>query len=189
MATQDNVSVRDASGVTVWQRAYAKDGAKALAPFIPEIGETSDAAWDGTSAGGVIGVLKAIWTRLSGVGIKVGSSALSVTNPLFVSLSNGASGVSPVTGSFTATGQSASFAPVCGRSFNVSLLGTFVASVRLERSFDGGVTWLPLTAQGISLCVWTVPVSESWDEAEYGVLYRLNCTAYTSGTVSYRVSQ
>lgn len=192
MATQSNISVRDASGVTVWQRAYAKDGAKALAPFIPEIGETSDAAWDGTSAGGVIGVLKAIWTRLSGVGIKVGSSALSVTNPLFVSLSNGASGVSPVTGAFTATGYSAPFTPIPGRPFNFSgwldVSGSFVGTITLERSFDGGVTKLPLTALGSPLFSLTTPFSEREQEDESGVQFFLRCTAFTSGKMNYRIS-
>ena len=99
------------------------------------------------------------------------------------------SGRAPVTGTFTATGQSSSFTPVCGRSFNVSLWGTFSGGAQLERSFDGGTTWLPITAAGTQLYKWTGPASEVVDEAEYGVLYRLNCTAYTSGTINYRISQ
>lgn len=102
---------------------------------------------------------------------------------------SGASGVPAVTGAFAGTGQSASFGPLVGRPFNISLWGTFAATVRLERSFDAGVTWLPLTAQGIALCVWTGPVSESWEEGEANVLYRLSCTAFSSGPVNYRVSQ
>lgn len=188
MATQSNISVRDASGVTVWQRAYTKDGAKALAPFIPEIGETSDATWDGTSSGGMISILKAIWNRLGGVGIKVGSSTLSVTNPMFVSLSNGASGLSPVTGLFNATGYSAPFAPIAGRAFNFTATGTFVGTIVLVRSFDGGVTKVPLTALGSSLYTFTGPFSESYTEDESGVQYFLQCSAYTSGTINYRLS-
>lgn len=101
-----------------------------------------------------------------------------------------------VTGTFTATGQSTGFPPrpsLGGVSpsagFNVSLWGTFVGSVQLERSFDNGTTWLPLTAAGTPLYVWTAPASEVCEEPEAGVLYRLNCTAYTSGTVNYRLSQ
>lgn len=91
-----------------------------------------------------------------------------------------------VTGTFAATGQSASFAPL-GRDFNVSLWGTFVGSVQLERTFDNGANWLPITADGTQLYVWTAPASESASDPEQQPVYRLNCTAYTSGTVNYRI--
>jgi hypothetical protein len=101
--------------------------------------------------------------------------------------------VKPLTGSFTGTGQSATFRPFPAKyphaGFNVTLRGTFVATVRLERSFDDGVTWDPLTAAGTPMFVFTGPASEIQEEPEEGVLYRLNCTAYTSGTVDYRLSQ
>ena len=100
-----------------------------------------------------------------------------------------ASALAPVTGTFVATGQSPSFAPLGGRGFNASLWGTFSASVQLERSFDKGTTWLPLTANGTAIEKFTAPCSESLQEDEDGVLYRFNCTAYTSGTVNYRLSQ
>jgi len=99
------------------------------------------------------------------------------------------SGLTPVTGAFTAMGVSASFAPKAGRGLNPSLWGTFVGTVRLERSFDGGTTWLPLTANGNAMVTLTAPCSEQWQEDETGVLYRWNCTAYTSGTIYYRISQ
>lgn len=189
MATQNNIQVRDGNGSIITRRAFDKDGARADAPFIPEIGETSDAAWDGTSSSGAIGILKAIWSRLSGVGLKVGSNALSITNPIFVTLANGASGVSSVTGTFTAVGYSAPFTPTPGRPFNLSAWGTFVGTVTLERSFDGGVTKLPLTALGSSLFSLTAPFSEIVQEDEYGVQYFLRCTAFSSGTINYRISQ
>jgi hypothetical protein len=97
-----------------------------------------------------------------------------------------------VTGTFTATGQSASFTPTVGigklvPAFNMSLWGTFVATIALERSFDAGTTWLPLTALGNAIS-FTGAATEVFDEPESGVIYRLNCTAYTSGTVNYRLS-
>jgi len=98
-----------------------------------------------------------------------------------------------ITGTFGATGQSASLCPKQGDyhhqsySFNMSLWGTFVGTVQLERSFDNGTTWLPITALGSSI-TFTAPASESFEEPEVGVIYRLNCTAYTSGTVNYRLS-
>ena len=95
---------------------------------------------------------------------------------------------------FTATGQSASFladgiGDLVDRAFNISLWGTFVATVQLERSFDNGTTWLPLTANGSQVYRFSAPCSEPCDETEAGVLYRLNCTSFTSGTVNYRISQ
>lgn len=98
------------------------------------------------------------------------------------------SGRAPVTGTFGATGASASFSPVCGRDFNVAISGTFVGVAQLERSFDGS-TWFPITAHGVQLYAWSSPAAESFCEPEYGVLYRWNCTAYTSGTINYRISQ
>lgn len=99
-----------------------------------------------------------------------------------------------LTGTFTATGQSASFQPDgiddrAGIQFNVSLWGTFVGTVQLERSFDNGTTWLPITSAGAAAFKYTAPASESVSEPEADTLYRLNCTAYTSGTVNYRLSE
>ncbi len=63
------------------------------------------------------------------------------------------------------------------------------ATIQLERSFDGGKTWIVCNSGG-SLAKWTggSPVSLSFGEPERGVLYRLNCTAYSSGTVNWRIS-
>jgi hypothetical protein len=92
----------------------------------------------------------------------------------------------PVTGTFAATGQSAkgSFKGC----FNLTISGTFVATMRLERTFDDGTTWHPCT-QGGQIIYLTGPCSEVINEPGSGVNYRLNCTAYTSGTVTYRLSQ
>lgn len=98
-----------------------------------------------------------------------------------------------VAGTFVATGQSASFAPAVdprgtnGGAFNITLSGTFVATVKLQRSFDNGTNWNDLTAVGVAIGTFTTAVSEVWVEPEAGVIYRLNCTAYTSGTVTYRL--
>lgn len=100
-----------------------------------------------------------------------------------------ASGKDPVIGAFTGTGRSAPFVPVPGRNFNISVWGGFTATVRLERSFDGGTTYLPVTADSNGLLTFTGPVSEQWNEPEAGVSYTLNCTAFTSGPVNFRISQ
>jgi len=108
--------------------------------------------------------------------------------PQAVCFNNSPSGKTATTGAFTATGQSTVFSPIAGRSFNITLSGTFAATVQLERSFDGS-NWFPITANGTQLEKFTAAVSEQWSDDEAGVQYRLNCTAYTSGTVSYRISQ
>lgn len=98
-------------------------------------------------------------------------------------------GTNVVSGTFTSTGTSPAFTPRPQYMFNVSLWGTFVGTVSLERSFDLGTTWLPLTANGVSIESFTAPCSEQLQEDELKVQYRFNCTAYTSGTINYRLSQ
>jgi hypothetical protein len=80
---------------------------------------------------------------------------------------------------------------VARRDLHLALSGTFVATVVLERSFDAGTTWLPVFHQnGGAAISFTAPVCMLIDcGLEDGVLHRLNCTAYTSGTVTYRISQ
>lgn len=101
------------------------------------------------------------------------------------------SGVTPVTGTFSGTGSSANFTPVysASRYINLTISGTFVATMQFKRSFDNGVTWFPLTADGTLISQFTSPVSEQFSETESGVLYKLECTAYTSGSPVYRISQ
>lgn len=98
-----------------------------------------------------------------------------------------------ITGSFGATGQSDSMSPNCTPSFaklcNVELSGTFVGSAQLERLLPGETVWKPITANGTQMYAWTAPASEQFTESEPGTLYRLNCTAWTSGTINYRISQ
>lgn len=95
--------------------------------------------------------------------------------------------VTTVEGSFTATGQSG--LGLFAGLFNVTLSGTFVATVHLERSFDSGSTWHPCTDASGFATSWAAPLSITCAEPERGVRYRLNCTSYTSGTVTYRISQ
>ena len=51
------------------------------------------------------------------------------------------------------------------------------------------MTWLPITAAGAQLYKWTAPASESNQDDEANVQYRLDCTVFTSGAASYRISQ
>lgn len=125
------------------------------------------------------------------------------------------SAITIVSGTFTATGQSGAgvmgaasgknstqFSPYGNfqqgqtapqtffRDFNLALWGTFAGTIQLEKSFNGGTTWLPINEDNTGTpAAYTGPVCLSGFEPEYGVLYRWNCTAYTSGTVNYRISQ
>lgn len=101
-----------------------------------------------------------------------------------------------VSGQFTGTGTSGYF--LVWGPFNVLVYGSggpngnWNATVRLERCFDGGTTWVVCGIGGAGQqAVWSTPnqdVSVVAGEPERGVLYRLNCTVYTSGTINYRLS-
>ena len=73
--------------------------------------------------------------------------------------------------------------------FNASLQGTFTATVKLKRSFDGGTNYETVSKDSSGAeASFTAPVSLSIYEQEKGVLYAWECTAYTDGTVNYRIS-
>jgi hypothetical protein len=101
-----------------------------------------------------------------------------------------------VTGTFSATGQSPSYTPnvstypaVPKIGFNFTMQSaSFVGAVQLERSMDNGVSWNLFTVNGIVLYKFTGAVSEIIGEEEQGVLWRANCTSFTSGSASYRFS-
>lgn len=95
-----------------------------------------------------------------------------------------------LSGQFSGVAASAGIA--CFGKFNISLWGG-TGTVQIERSFDGGTTWIPLSKDySGAIASYNVtaaaPVSLIADEPESGVLYRLNCTAWTSA-VSYRISR
>ena len=85
-----------------------------------------------------------------------------------------------ITESFTATGQSSEDG-VFG-DFSLSIGGTFVGTVTVERSFDDGSTWNIIET-------FTAVVEQVGLEASFSVKYRFNCTAFTSGTIVARLTQ
>jgi hypothetical protein len=96
--------------------------------------------------------------------------------------------VEVLTGSFTATGTATPRALL--GDFNIALWGTFVGTVAVERSFDGGTTFIAVARDTSgTAATFTAATSLSISEPERSVLYRLNCTAFTSGTINYRLSQ
>lgn len=74
-------------------------------------------------------------------------------------------------------------------TFNAVLSGTFVGTAQLQRSFDGGSTFVPcdIDSSG-TVANYTAPVSVVVQEPEPGVFYRWACTAFTSGTINARIS-
>jgi len=92
-----------------------------------------------------------------------------------------------VSGTFAGTGNSTT-AQFIGQ-FNVSLWGTFTATVIIERSFDGGVTFLPLPTDTIGTQnAYTAPVTLTVNEPEPGAIYRLRCSSFGAGPVNYRMA-
>ena len=78
---------------------------------------------------------------------------------------------------------------------SVTPLGTATTTLILERSFDGGYTWVPLNIGGSGApAIYTNqvgPISISFGEPEAGLTYRVNCSAYTEVsnlTINYRWS-
>lgn len=88
--------------------------------------------------------------------------------------------IAVVTGSFTGTGQSSSVVITGG--FNLSLSGFGSGTVSIERSFDNGSTWNTIES-------YTTDTEKRGCEPENGILYRLNCSDYSSGTIVYRISK
>ena len=87
---------------------------------------------------------------------------------------------SPLTHTFTQVEVSDTL-KITETCFNVSRLGG-VGTVVLERSFDNGVTWhgvqtMDADFEGVG------------KEIDRQVLYRFNCTAYTSGNIFVRMSR
>lgn len=100
-----------------------------------------------------------------------------------------------VSGAFIATGVSPTF--VCWGPFNLFLYGSsgpngaWAGTVQLQRTFDGGTTWVVCNIDaGFTQAEWATgkDVSLTVGEPEKGMGYRLQCTAYTSGTINYRMS-
>jgi len=84
------------------------------------------------------------------------------------------------TGSITGTGVVTSSVTRMNTAFNLSLSGFGTATVALQRSFDNESTWQTIEAFTAD--------TEKAGESHESAMYRLNCTAYTSGTILYRIS-
>jgi len=89
-----------------------------------------------------------------------------------------------ITGTLTSATNTASV-PIGGK-FTLSISGFGTASVNLERSFDGTNWKVVDTFTGNTEKngeEWATGLDANGNRTK--VLYRLNCTSYTSGTIAY----
>jgi hypothetical protein len=90
-------------------------------------------------------------------------------------------------GTFTGSGQTTGNFQMSPQ-FSVSLGGSFSATVLLERSPDGGTTWYPCSTDATgTVAAYNAPMSVDVVSATHGMVYRLRCTGFTSGTVNYDI--
>jgi hypothetical protein len=96
---------------------------------------------------------------------------------------------SPVVGSLTGTGVGQIFQPGASLApFNVFIYGTFVGTVAVVRSFDQGATWQTVLKPDVATAAsFTAPANLTAFEPNPDILWAVNCTAYTSGTIQYRI--
>ena len=123
------------------------------------------------------------YSSAAGDAVPVASST-----PMPVSLARGTDVLpSPMTGTATTTVVVGPFAPAFGYPVMLSLSGTWVGSVSVLRSIDGGVTQLPLTVSGLPWARFTANCCESiWHESDASARLYLSI-AVTSGSLTYRM--
>lgn len=102
-----------------------------------------------------------------------------------------------VTGTLSGTGRSNAFEIPGQRGpassevlLNIVVSGTFSATVEIQRSLDNSVSWHTLSkdADGAPAS-YTAPFAVRIGECETPALYAVNCSAFTSGTINFRISQ
>lgn len=96
---------------------------------------------------------------------------------------------------FVFTVGAAAITASSGADANATFTGnavTWTGTVQLERSFDGGSTFIVCNGSVgayFTPAQWTSgPVSVAFGEPEKHMLYRLNCLAYSSGPINWRAS-
>lgn len=150
-----------------------------------------------------------VGATVTGPGIPAGTTVLAITlaSIAVTNLSDGRRGTVRLSANPTAItpdknnpqqftfARTANAIATTGADASASFTGAgivYVGTVQLEHSFDGGATWLVCNvgASGL-LAQWSAgtPVNLTFGEPEKNVLYRLNCAAYTSGVINYRISQ
>lgn len=97
-------------------------------------------------------------------------------------------------GSLTSAIPSTVLFTVQHNDFIFGIGGTFVATVQIERNranVGGTLGWIAVSAdptqQGGGYAIYTAPVEVDVFEPIIGTQYRLNCTAFTSGTINFEI--
>lgn len=93
-----------------------------------------------------------------------------------------------VTGALTAVGNTDTLRLGQLERAAVSIYGTFSATVQLQRSLDGGATWHPVTAAENNSQDQSAAIELDY-MAPAGMLLRVRCTSYTSGTVNVQMKK
>ncbi len=92
------------------------------------------------------------------------------------------------TNAFTAIAAGTPIEMVGHYNFNLSF-GAAVGTVKLARSYDGGASWKIASKPDLTPASFTTDQDGVGYEPEAGVLYRWDCTAWTSGTINARLSR
>jgi len=142
-----------------------------------------------------------------GAGVTVTSvlqAAVPATNtspgvPGIVATSAAPTSVPAVSGPVLVTfGVTANGILASGADANATFTGVaivFTATILVERSFDGGATWLVCNQSNVGTVLSFsagTPVGFTLSESERQVLYRLNCSILTpiaNTSINYRISQ
>ena len=179
---------------TTWATFSGTSGTLALAP--QSYRGVIDEAGNITGMAATTGLLGATVTRPADGGpvLPAGTTVVAITSPTSVLLSAAPTTFQTLNNQFpyvfAPTGNAVTGGADAAASFTDSTL-TWSGTVQIERSFDGGATWncCNVGSSGALAQYTSGPINTSWTEPERGVLYRFNCTAYSSGTINYRMSQ
>jgi len=91
-------------------------------------------------------------------------------------------------GTFTATGQSATV--YLSDNYSFSLSGTWAGTVELQRYDTESAEWVTVSAPTTNgLASFTANIIMNGEEVNARTPYRVNCTAFTSGTIKYNLRQ
>ena len=135
-------------------------------------------------------------TAIMQAAIPASSNSNALAQPGIVQLSGVPTGysISPQNQNFPFSFKLTNQSVTTGSDANVVFTGAsivFSGTVQIERSFDGGLTWIITNIGGTGVLAQYsagTPVSLTFGEPERGTLYRFNCSAYASGTINYRMS-
>lgn len=206
MAAGTSINSINVPAGTTWATFAGAAGTLAI-PSITLSGQFSPSANQITGLVSTSGLLNATVTSSgSKTDFSPGTTVTAIVVPAIPPTINGPGQPGTVQISLPPLTSQATFGPVpiifgvtnnavtTGTDANAAFTGggiSYTGSVQIERSLDGGATWLLCNIGGSgSLAVYAAgtPISLTFGEPERNVLYRLNCTAFTTGPINYRIS-